>query len=341
MNAKDLKPWIFWIVCGVLAVAIVITAVVIEPTSAKGKAAATLKKEADNQLGALAELKRRAGNNPYARTFDPERPDDLNALTSDHVVPPAWERVLRPHVDSYDVQTAQIKSYLAERSAWLHSPISTSTDNFDWYTEYERQTAGLLRRLGDSGCLALAPEANLSEDAPLRASIGLFTKSGNFVSDQAQRQALSRTYRHIEHIVSRVMDARGRIVENPVVQPVAGDVPQATVPARIVQLSMAEPDEPLGGQMAGLGTGRRATLRLEGPAAALQAVASRLESNERADRPITVVAGLDLGRRPSAGPGANRDRPAEDLTMEIRLVVLDFSGLAQSQPPANAPEASP
>ncbi|MFM2092837.1 MAG: hypothetical protein RLZZ127_3326 [Planctomycetota bacterium] len=341
MNAKDLKPWIFWIVCGVLAVAIVVAALAVEPTNAKGKPAAVLKKEADSQLGALAELKRRAGNNPYARTFDPERTEDISSLTSDHVVPPSWERVLRPHVEGYDVQTAQIKSHLAERSAWLHSQISTSTDNFDWYKEYERQTADLLRRLGEAGCLVLPAQANLAEDAALRSGIGLFTKSGEFVRDQTQRQGLSRTYRHIEHVAGRIMEARGRIVENPVVQAVAGDVPQSTVPARIIQIDVAETDEPLGGQMAGLGTGRRVTVRLEGAVAALQAAVARLESNERVDRPITVVAGVNLTRRPPAGPGANRDRPAEDLAMEIRLAILDFSQLAQPAQPVNAQEASP
>jgi hypothetical protein len=180
-------------------------------------------------------------------------------------------------------------------------------------------------------------QASLTEDAALRSTIGLFTKSGEFVRDQAQREALSRTYRHVEHIVGRVIEARGRIVENPVVQPVAGDVPQTTVPVRILQLELAEGDEPLGGQMGGFGTGRRATLRLEGPVAALQAVVARLESNERADRPLTVVAGLNLGRRPSGGPGAHRDRPSEDLAMDIRLAILDFSTLAQ---PATVQEAA-
>ncbi|MFM2090702.1 MAG: hypothetical protein RLZZ127_1191 [Planctomycetota bacterium] len=342
MNANDLKPWIFWIVCGVLAVAIVVTALVMEPTDAKGKGAAALKKDADSQLKDLSDLKRRGANNPYIRTFDPENPKDIESLTNDYLIPERWGMVLKPHVEGYDVQTQQIRSHLAERSVWLRSPVSTTSDNFDWYKEYERQTAALLRKVAEAGSLVVAANTDLAEDAGIRTAMGLFTKSGEFVRQQGEREALSRTYRHVELLLERVAEARGRIIENPVVQAVAGDVPQNTMPARISRIDLGEADEPLGGQMTGLGTARRATLRIEGPLAALQAVVARLESNERADRPLIVVGGLDLRPIGSGKPGDHRDRPSEDLAMDIRLAVLDFAQLAAPvATPGAAPEAQP
>lgn len=172
---NQLKPFMFWIVLGVILFCEIVWWVLSIPDidMVGNKASAqmmqgTLKEEFKH----LTELDRRAKNNSPLGVFDAEKADDIRRLTDDYLVTPAWKEVLDPHVLGYDKQLKAIKERLAARSKHLHDPIAASTDKFGWYTAYQNASEEQLKKLHAVGALALKPTAGSTSKAAPSAQLG-------------------------------------------------------------------------------------------------------------------------------------------------------------------------
>ena len=88
MNAKQIKPYTFWIVAGVIIVVELGLIGFYSPTDADGNTPEQVKNTLDNDFKKLQDLYDRAGREPKG-VYDPENPTDIANLTGfpDLVVP--------------------------------------------------------------------------------------------------------------------------------------------------------------------------------------------------------------------------------------------------------------
>lgn len=171
---NQLKPFLFWIVLGVILFCELLWWVLSMPDidlvgnkASAQKMQTTLKEEFKH----LTELDRRAKNNSPLGVFDAEKADDIRRLTDDYLVTPAWKEVLDPHVQGYDKQLKAIKERLAVRSKHLHQPVAASTDKFGWYTAYQNASEEQLKKLHAAGALVLKNPTGNSKSTP-RTAVG-------------------------------------------------------------------------------------------------------------------------------------------------------------------------
>ena len=159
---SKLKPYLFWIVCGVIILIELVLLLFISPSGKDGQSTPTaVKGVLDDKSRDLEKLYQKAKNgSPSGREFDAENPKDIEDLAGKDPLwlsTPAWKPVLEPHLSNYSSQLGKIHDYLLSRSQSLHKPIaSDKSTKFDWYIQYEAATAELLQKLYDNQCLLLA-----------------------------------------------------------------------------------------------------------------------------------------------------------------------------------------
>ncbi len=341
MTAADLRPWIFWIVCGVIVLALLIVAAVIEPsreTAPKGTAA-QLKKQVDAKMATeLSELRRRARNpEPHRRQYSVESEADQKFLTNDIILPLAWAEPLKAQVQLYDQQLARFDGHLRARSQFLAQPVGGQVAlSSQWYDDYMAVSTPILAAARSRGLIAAEGDLSVS---PLRTGLGLELRPTTYeggTEEQRKRTAegFVRQLRMAQHILETLAEARGQVVANPISSgaveiapgPVVARVDgigwtwgedQPGVPPRTTELKLA-------GSLEGRGRYHQAQVRLRGPVAALTAAASALERSPREDRPMVVLVGLAIDALEKFPAGARRTVASEDALATLRLAVLDF-----------------
>ena len=169
---NKLKPYMFWIVCGVLLLAEIIVMLVVTPTDQDGKTPDQTIQSVDQQNTKFKALVVQAKNGPPgSQVFDPLSTEQMAKLMQNYLDTPLWKRPLDEELDQYTTQMTSIRDYLVGRSAPLHEPISTSNENNIWYDEYQRVTAELLKGLYENKCLIL-PKKTGFPGAPPTAQPG-------------------------------------------------------------------------------------------------------------------------------------------------------------------------
>lgn len=351
---NQIKPYLFWIVAGVLLLVLLIGAVV---TSPRGTIAGNtldsvgVKAHLDTKVRDFKNLVQRARKgDPVGLPWDPVSDEQIQRLTNDYLLTTKWADAIKPNVEEYRKQLAAIQEDLVNRSKPLHEPVSTSRDLLTWFTAYQEQTGQFVAQLRDANCLVVpvdptvrsgirpgggrtagAGATTLGEEDPLdpatgakiRDVVGLFTRTGPL--PPAEEHALLTTR-------FRVIQALGRVVlasdvatrANPVVDP------EQIVrrPAAIAALEWARGTDPLEGVTASYATYLRLSLTLHGTESALLATLAGLESLER---PIAIVASSTLTRQDRLPAGARRviggdGEPAAPVAvLKVDLVVLDYS----------------
>ena len=375
VNAADLRPWIFWIVIGVVALVLVVCAVVVEPTHRATASelkigsgvpglrgpdhptAEQLKKAADARWSVFQDLSRRSKSSPAQRSFNFESPDDVASLRNDFVMPTAWAGPLRDHVRRYDLQIDNIAEAFDRRSRFLDMPVSTAKAKSDWYKGYV-QAAGAI--------IAPAVRAQVlpaTIDLRLKAGAGSPHEAFGFISDpdsygsaddenrffQGESALRSRQLRIIQLLLEEIATTTGQVAENPIASK-ANEVGVGRSSVALTGLVFQWPSQtgtadgqalPMSPDSPMLSERHHSryypvTFTMRGTLSAVSAVLAALEGNAANDRPIVVVAGFDLGRQPYTVPGGRRELAAEAVAAQVRIAVLDFS--RKSAAPTEAPQ---
>lgn len=333
---------LFWIICGVALVAIIAAWLLLVPTST----ARDTKNELDRQSKDLKELEKRADRGDPPGLFDAENPADTQRLANDYLITESWKRVLQPHVEKYEKQLIDIKAQLLGRGVWLHKPVTSTKNVLEWYSAYITASEALIVRLREAGCMKRAAETdviNASNESPatVRASIGLYTKSGTF-PDPREHAQLTARLRAMELLADRLIAARVAIADNPVVGPTGPSVDRANASAVIASVEwvggstadseagMRQLSTAISGQVMARAIGLRLTL--DGPLSALLALTANLERNAEADKPLIAITSTSLSRRESAAAGERYDVADDNMHLVASLEIIEFT-----EPGAAAP----
>lgn len=345
MNAKQIKPYTFWIVAGVIIVVELGLIGFYSPTDADGNTPEQVKNTLDNDFKKLQDLYDRAGREPKG-VYDPENPTDIANLTTQYLLTPRWKGVLQPHVDKYNVQLVDIRKDLAERSAVLHLPVAESGDLFAWYSAYTGKTKEVLLKLRDARALAKladekAEDLDLENSHRSRKRAGFFTKDTK-TPETGEHALLTTRFRIMESLSDAVIGGKAKPTTSAVVKTSRdGELatPASAAIADVEWKAMGDADKALSGGLETLATPYELVLTLEGSASALLAATSAIE---RISQPVTVVIGGSLGGRQlnqgngAYQPGERKMAANETMVARLNVIVLDFTKITKAPMPGAA-----
>lgn len=348
---NQIKPYLFWIVSGVLLLVLLVLGLfVLSPTDesidGNPRDAYEVKELLDTESKKLQELSARARRGDPNRVFDPQDAGDIATLTNDYLLTKEWKGVIDPHVEKYDQQLRALRQDLVDRSASLRKEISADHGKLPWYTAYESITADLINRLRAAGALVV-PEATrpvmggfptgpgagpaAAGDDPLDAKkgsrirdiLGLVTTTS--LPESTEHDLLTRRFRTVEAVAGAVLASEAEALPNPMVGPTS---PVRSVAAVTGLEWKPEGSEPLEGSLASYAQPIRCVVNLQGTESALTAALARLESLER---PVLIVLGATFSRIARAPSGArkpqlaNGDSVVAPAALSVELLVLDFT----------------
>lgn len=349
MNAKQIKPYTFWIVIGVILV-IELGVIAFYPlTDADGRTPEEVKAVLDTDFLKLKDLFDRAGREPHG-VYDPENATDIANLTTQYLLTPRWKDVLQPIVDKYTAQLGDIRKDLAERSAGLHQPVAESGDLFGWYGAYTGKTKEVLIKLRDGKALARLPDEkpedlDLENSQRLRKRVGFFTKDTK-TPEVGEHPLLTTRFRIMERLADAVIGATAKVMVSPVIKTARDGslaTPAGAAIADVDWKQMGDSDKSLGGGLETQATPYELVLTLEGSASALLAATSAIE---RINQPIVVVIGGSLGGRQlnqgnsSYQPGERKLAANETMVAKLNVVVLDFTKITKAPLPGGEDHAA-
>lgn len=330
---------LYWSVCGVISLGLIVTWVLIVPADE----ARAVKTSLDKSSLDLKDLEKRA-KNPLNGVFDAENPADTKRLAKDFLITEKWQPVLQRNLDTYKTQFATLKQQLLGRGKWLAQPVRQTADQLEWYTEYTKVSEALLGRLMAARCLrgtagsgatnAAAPSegvAGSESPAELRNRVGLYTKGIAF-PEPREHPLLTARLHVMEMISDRLIAARIAVAENPLVGQTgrSEDRNQSTV--TLLQTiweggssgdQISHPVQSLVSPLLGVNS-INLRLELEGSLSAVLSAAAALEHNADPARPLIVVTASTLSRKTDFRAGDRFDAAGEPVRLELALSVLEF-----------------
>jgi hypothetical protein len=325
---------LYWIICGVLLLAIVITWLLIVPTDE----ARSSKQKLDQQSKDLKELEARAERGDPPGVFDAANPDDTKRLASEFLITEQWKRVLQEKHEKYQKQLTDIKAQLLARGAWLRRTVAPTKNQLEWYNEYIKTSEALLLRLREAGCMRRAGPDELQSaggESPsaVRQTIGLYTKSGSF-PDPKEHPQLTTRLRTVELIANRLIEARIAVADNPQIGPTGRSDERARSGAVVNAIEWVGGGAPdLGGvrplvtslsnQLQVRAIGLRLTL--DGSLSALLSASAQLERNAEPDRPLVAITSATVSRRETAAAGERYDVADDAVRMVLAIEVIEFA----------------
>lgn len=347
---KNVLPYLFWIVCGVLLLVELVVMLVVSPElpQAPGLTVEDSKKQADRAFNRDLKddlVKRasatsgRSGSMVPDEPISPEDPEEVEKLLEEYLIHADWEGDFQRVVDNYERQLAGLKEDLSARSRPLDAPLSGSSEPDVWYESYRTFTSDLLKRAIDAGLVVPADDlvidrSVLEEDAKLREVLGVITKAQPYPT-APYHPTLTARFRISEAVVDALVPATALPEPNP---NLASDepgkpwveAPREPVRARIASFKWAS-DWRVGGDtnLVGDATVHRFTLELVGPPAALSAAVAALDS---VSTPVLVRLGAQWGRV-ELSPGELQDEPTAPMRLITTIAVVDFD--------FTGPEATP
>lgn len=319
---KAIKPYLFWIICGVILLIQIAVMFLIAPgvESNPGMTPSESKSELTNKWNTLQKLVGRAtttieDDGPTQR-FRPADAQARDNLIKKYIINASeWEQPLKDIVAEYQSMLTAVTNELATRSEGLDEGVSDATDRAVWYDNgYRVETVKLLRLLIDSGLVVhpsgkgVSDEA-LATDRGLRTRLNLYTKGEQYPTIPQHRE-LSRNFRLVQRIGLALRPVKVDSVTNPVVGPREGEASGV-----VLEKITINP-----------GSGPHAahviTLDLAGTPNALHAAMKVLDG---INQPIVTRLGSNWTRRSNFGSGelSGADAP---MSLTTTLVVMDFSG---------------
>jgi len=373
---NQIKPYLFWIIAGVLLLVLIIGGYLTSPTATVNGTtmnAAEVKNHLDTKVKGFQNLvKRAAKGDPTGVPFDPVLDSDIKRLTEDYLLTTKWADRISPNVDEYRKQLKVIHADLVARSKVLHEPISESRQQLQWFTAYQEKTGQFVVQLRDAKALVVpvdgqtsrrgglapvqpAPRAGFggvttgTDEDPLspttgskiRDVLGLHTRKGDLPTAE-EYPLLTTRFRIVEALGRVVLASDVDTKPNPIV-----DAKQVVHrPAAIAGLEWSRDSEGFSDPVTSrYATYVRLTLTLHGTESALLAALAGLESM---DRPIMLVAGSTLTRQDRLAAGARRltdsvgDPFAAAAVMTVDVLALDYSQMRDpTSGAASAPSLTP
>ncbi len=334
---KQLKPYMFWIVAGVIVLVELGFMLFWTVTDSQGNTAEQVKSQLDTEFQSLDKLYERANAGDPPGVFDPENPNDIKRLTDKYLLTEKWKGSLAPNVAKYNQQLNDIKQDLATRSAVLHQAIVDNEDLSTWYTAYEGKSKEVLLALKNANDLALPEDAkpdslDLDGDERIRSIAGFFTKGANF-PQVADHPLLTTRARIIEKLAEAIVASKAKVVSSPIVA--AGDRTIDGIGAKIQSLVWGQQPGTSPTDAPSYVTPYPFTLTLQGPASALIAAEGAIE---RIASPVVVVTGGSIGQRGNWKPGERKGQDFEPLTSTLNVLVLDYSKITSEPLPVPAAE---
>lgn len=345
---NQIKPYLFWIVAGVVLVLILVGAWVFAPSgqwNGSSVDAYQAKDALDGQSTQFKDLVRRVGKGDPILPVDPVVPGEVDRLIKDHLLTQGWEPVINATVSDYGKQLQALRTDLVNRSKVLHEPVGDPRNLLGWYTAYREKTGAFVASLRDAGCLvlprtsvprslgtgAMAPAAGAGDDpldpssgAAIRGVLGLFTQNttGELPPADLHPQLTSR-FRIVEAIGRVLLASAVETRENPIID-FKGSV---ATPAAIASLDWSSDNKPLEGDTGKFSTYIRLTIQLQGTESALLAALAGLESLEK---PIGIVVSSTLSRQERLASGERLTGNGDDFraapaNLSVDLMILDYS----------------
>ncbi len=331
---EQIKPYLFWIVCGVLLVVELAIIAMVEPgvESKPGVGPADAKQQAESAYRSRiqGDLLERANNvieiggvpSPLERSTE-----RINEVLDNYIITDEWQTILKGAIAEHHKQLKDIKIGLVSRSRVLYQPFTATDTPATWYFEYQEKTADILRRLDEAGALQMPAafadpnDEDLTENERLRSTFGLRTDPNTFLVDD--HEAVVREYRVIEQLAAAIANASGQVYPNPLLDSAHGDWAMdetAAVLARFAELEWEEEPRrtaPENGVEYGF------TLTLEGPLAALHAATAAID---RISNPILVRTGCKWHRAGRRGDGSTEvgAQVDEHMRLVLNYVLLDY-----------------
>ncbi|MCS6970985.1 MAG: hypothetical protein NZ552_08270 [Planctomycetes bacterium] len=339
-----MSKYLFWIVCAVVFLLLIIGWLFLVPVDAAHEA----KRSLDNKMRDLNRLVERAERGSPEGVFDPEKPEDTRRLSEEYLITDDWQRVLQPLVKKYEENLDGIAAQLLARRGWLARPIAPSKSYLEWYNEYIALSEALIDRLRTGGCLRAATDdeqrSTLGESpAAVRQMVGLYTKSTDY-PQPSEHLRLTVRLRAMELIAERLLAARVAITDNPVIGPTGlGSERQRSVP-RLVAVEwlgaavnpasdaddgMRPISQPLAGRVQPRALAARLTL--EGTPGALLAAIAELERNTQPERPLVAITAAQLSRRDQVRGGERFDVADDSVRLTAALEIIEFAPVGNDE----------
>ena len=336
MDAKQIKPYTFWIVCGAIIV-IELGLITFWPIADEsGRTPEDVKSALDNDFKKLEDLARRASNSPLG-VFDVENPEDIKRLTKDYLLTPKWEGVLQPHVKKYSENLTAIRKDLAKRSSILREPVADSGALFAWYNAYVGKTKEVMIALRNGKALLIdetkKDEVDFENGAAIRSKVGFYTKV-NSTPEAIEHPRLTAQFRIMQKISEALVASGSNSLPNPAIKSEgAGGLDEkrpAYIGSDVVWKRSDTPSKVLSGPIAEIADAHELTLTLTGTTSALVAAEAAIEA---ISEPVMIVAGGKLtARGNNLGAGARKGLIDEPMNLEITIVVIDFSRIQTTAP---------
>jgi hypothetical protein len=324
---------IFWIISGVLLLAVIVAWFLIVPIDE----ARSSKQKLDQQSKDLKELEKRADKGDPPGVFDAANPDDTKRLANEFLITEQWKRVLQEKHEKYQKQLVDIKAQLLGRAAWLHRSVAPTKNTLEWYNEYIKASEALLASVREAGCLRRATteeavSAGGESPATVRQVLGLYTKSGSF-PDPKEHPILTTRLRAVELVAQRLIAARIAIADNPLIGPTGRSDERARSGAVISSLEWVGGGNEADGGMRQLPTALTAQtqvrsigmrLTLDGPISSLLSTCATLERNAETDHPVVAITNASLAKRESTAAGDRFDVVDDSVRMIVSLEIMEF-----------------
>lgn len=334
MDAKQIKPYTFWIVCGAIVV-IELGLIAFWPiTDESDRSPEDVKIALDNDFKKLEDLAKRASKSPTG-VFDVENPEDIKRLTKDYLLTPKWKGVLQPHVDRYNQNLAAIRKDLTKRSAILREPVADSGDLFAWYNAYVGKTKEVMIALRNGKALLTdemkKEESDFENGAAIRNKVGFFTKVDR-TPEAVEHPVLTARFRIMQKVSEALIASGSNSLANPAIKSegVGGlDEKRPAYISEAVWKRSGDPSKVLSGPIAEIADAHELTLILTGTTSALVAAEAAIEA---ISDPVLIVAGGKLTARGNLGAGARKGLIDEPMNLEITIAVIDFSRIQTTAP---------
>lgn len=327
MDAKQIKPYTFWIVCGVIVV-IELGLLLFWPiTDESDRTPQDVKNQLDDDYKKLDDLHKRANKSPTG-VFDAENSDDITRLTKDYLLTPKWKGVLQPHVDKYREQLTAIRKDLSTRSAILREPVADSGDLFAWYNAYVGKTKEVMIALRNGKALIIdetrMEEADFENGSEIRARVGFYTKVER-TPEASEHPVLTARFRIMQKISEALIASSANSLPNPAIKTDRDAELAEKRPAHIREAlwkRSGDPSKVLSGPIAEIADAHELTLTLAGSTSALVAAEAAIEG---ISEPVMIVTGGKLSARGALGAGARKGQIDEPMYLELTIAVVDFS----------------
>ncbi len=337
-----IKPYLFWIICGVVLIIELVLITVMQPVNDDGKDVYKATRALNDAVDSFDKGYVNRTKQLPPSSFAIDNVDYFNNIKQSYLVSDSWMPGLQQVDKNLKTHKKNVEDKLKKSSEILHEPIRRTNLLADWYTAYIAKTTALLKQLKDNNQLQPptndpfakakakdeeAMEEILRSNNAVRKICGFYTKGAQFPT--TEEHPIITTRFHITNaIVKAALESEGSLLNNRLMA--FGETNFVIPPEGVVRPKI---EEIMWGTNAvkwdsentiGVKGGRAitCTLKARGSASALLALTANIEKSQT---PIFIVHGSQWSQP------RNRRRDSvkamdSDIIMTLKLAILDYQG---------------